>query len=57
MHTKKSELSSVGNGEPLAGFENLSIWLITSNNVSKTKAKKTLARSNRDLYQSRGSRV
>lgn len=51
MHTKKSGLPSVGNREPLAGFENISIQLITSNNVGNPRLK-----SNRDLYQSRGSR-
>lgn len=51
MHTKKSGLPSAGNGEPLAGFENISIWLITSNNVGNPRQK-----SNGDLYQSRGSR-
>lgn len=42
MHPKKLGLSSVGAGEPLAGFENVSVWLITSNNVRKLKAKMTI---------------
>lgn len=39
MDTKKFGLSSEGNGDPWAGFEDTLIWLVTSSNVGELKAK------------------